>query len=193
MKTKNEYNIRIGRRYWMGDCLFEVVDVTMLKPYCASSDAWEEGVTYKRLGCEGMPDSNTTFTVPASNFAAKFIPISLETGDKVELFSMGKSRGVIEVEDEGNDENEEFCVTFKHRNEKARKHIDPKTRRVDVVYSEQATDYYVFMPNPTTIASVDDIIGKLEEYKKVLSGERVGVNIRKIRSNISIIKRLIQN
>lgn len=193
MKTKNEYNIRIGRRYWMGDCLFEVVDVTMLKPYSVSSDVWEEGVMYKRLGCEGMPDSNTTFTVPASNFAAKFIPISLETGDKVELFSMGKSRGVIEVEDEGNDENEEFCVTFKHRNEKARKHIDPKTKWVDVMYGEQATDYYIFIPNPTTIATIDDIIDRLEEYKKVLSGEKVGVNIRKIQQNITAIKRLIQN
>lgn len=193
MKTQNEYNIRIGRKYWMGDCLFEVVDVTMLKPYCASSNEWEEGVTYKRLGWAGITDNNTTFTVTAADFATKFIPISLETGDKVELFSMGKSRGVIEVEDEGNADNDEFCVTFKDRSEKARKHIDPKTRRVDVVYSEQATDYYIFIPNPTTIASVDDIIGKLEEYKKVLSGERVGVNIRKIYSNIASIKRLIQN
>jgi len=191
MKTQNEYNIRIGRKYWMGDYLFEVVDVTMLKPYCLSHDVWEEGVVYKRLGCEGMPDSNTTFTVTSSDFAAKFIPISLETGDKVELFSMGKSRGVIEVEDEGNDENEEFCVTFKHRNEKARKYIDPKTKRVDVTYGEQATDYYIFIPNPTTIATIDDIIDRLEEYKRALSGEKVIVNIQKIRQNINAIKRLI--
>ena len=191
MKTQNEYNIRIGRRYWMGDCLFEVVDVTMLKPYCASPNEWEEGVTYKRLGWAGITDNNTTFTLTASDFAARFIPISLEIGDKVELFSMGKSRGLIEVEDEGNAENDEFCVTFKNRNEKARKNIDPKTRRVDVVDGEQATDYYIFIPNPTTIASVDDIIGKLEEYKKVLSGERVDVNIQKIRQNINAIKRLI--
>lgn len=192
MKTKNEYNIRIGRKYWMEDCQFVVVDVTMLKPYCVSSDVWEEGVTYKRLGCEGMTDSNTTFTLPASDFAAKFIPMSLETGDKVELFSMGKSRGVIEVDDEGNAENDEFCVTFKHRNEKARKYIDTKTRRVDVTYGEQATDYYIFIPNPTAIANIDDIIDRLEEYKKVLSGERVSVNTQKIRHNINAIKGILK-
>lgn len=194
MNMKNEYNIRIGRIYCNSGYLFKVTDVTMLKPCSLSSEeCWEEGVTYKRWGCEDNVDNDITFTITARDFAAKFIPISLEVGDKVELFCMGKSRGLIEVYDVDSGNDEEFCVTFKDRSEKARKPIDLITRRIDVVYGAQATDYYIFMPNLTAVATIDDIVKKLEEYRRVMNGEVVVEDIRKIYSNIASIKRLIQN
>lgn len=169
---------------------FEITDITMMKPYKCTSDKWIAGVVYKRCSFGDEKSGYITFTIPMEDFVANFTPVSLEIGDMVELVSMGKSRGVIEVYDV-RDTGDEYCVLFANRNEMARQSVDAKTGGVDVINAEQATDYYIYKPQPTNVSSIDDIIKRLHEYKRIVSNSNISEDVEKIMDNISTIRNLM--
>ena len=181
-------NVQVGRHYIYKGCEYVVKELTMVKNDVESVEKWKPGVVYGKVEANDA-EPCVTHVRDIEDFSSKFIPMTLEIGDYVEVISMGKTKGYLVVSSI-NDEKE-FPVQFENNDKiSAKRNIDPQSLRIEVDKPEQSTDYRILMFNETSKdyhRMADESVQKILDLKQMINISNTNI-ISRIDARQTIIK-----
>lgn len=162
-------HVRAGRHYIYKGNEYVVRELTMVKNDADSVENWKPGIVYSRA-VQNDAEPPMTYTRDLEDFLSKFVPVSLEIGDYVEVISMGKTKGFLKVS--SINDGMEFPVQFENnKNVFAKREIDFQSLKIEVNKPEQATDYYILMPQETGVdyhRMASESIRKIKDLKNMI-------------------------
>ena len=123
-------HVRAGRHYIYKGNEYVVKELTMVKNDADSVENWKPGIVYSRA-VQNDAEPPMTYTRDLEDFLSKFVPVSLEIGDYVEVISMGKTKGFLKVS--SINDGMEFPVQFENnKNVFAKREIDFQRQMLQV-------------------------------------------------------------
>lgn len=162
-------HVRAGRHYIYKGNEYIVKELTMVKNDAEGVKNWKPGIVYGKA-IQNDAEQPMTYTRDLEDFLIKFVPVSLEIGDYVEVVSMGKTKGFLKVS--SINDGMEFPVQFENNeNVFAKREIDFHSLKIEVNKHEQATDYYVLMPQETAAdyhRMASESIRKIKDLKNMI-------------------------